>query len=504
MSKHTVVTMDLRQSVPSKRRRGWKLQREVMATNGTVLAADFRRKASAIRINPNLKGWYQVAIGLYNPDTFVTGVNVKLSSDSFFDFVQCSSYEECPEEVVFKSANLTGQELILGQPDGYSVYIDYVKFTPVQPQATRKSRWKVGAINDFFSLNYDQLFKGAPADIERCVWLHREAGFNVMYWLAAGGSCFYRTRVGSMNMPDSRERTQPFNWLIEKHNVIRLARKQCEKAGMAFYPWFRINNEYGGAIKFLGKSVASKFWLEHPEFRAVDRNGKKTLYWLSFAYPEVREYKLALAKEMVSWGASGIFIDTQRHPPMTQYAPAAVNSFRKIHGDDPRRLPEDDERWLRHKSSFFTEFMRALRVEITRIDPQMRIALRVSLHPGKCLKEGVDVEALVKENLVDELIPSSHCYFNFLSLKPFESILKGSRCTVYGGINPYLPRGEDPGVNGEPVWPMRKPLYASGADFLAQAEQFRREGASGVALYESEAIITRPGIRRAIQTLVRS
>ena len=486
---------------PAAHRATWKARPEPMAAGGVVLDARVGKKSKELRLNPRLKGWYRISVGLYNPGRLVTGLNLRLSNDPHFDFIQCSNPDESGEELTFKSADMTGRELVIGQPDDYPLSLDYVKFTPARPEPAGKPRWKVGAINDFFSFTYDQLMRHGVTDLERCVWLHQRAGFNVMYWLAAGGSCFYRTKIGTECVPDSRARTQSYFRFMRKHDVLGLACEACHKAGMEFYPWFRINNEYGWAVKELGKDVVSDFWRKHPQFRDVERSGKRSDGSLSFAYPEVVAYKVALAREMMQYGGEGIFIDTQRHPPMTQYAPPAVSSFRKIYGADPFKIPEDDERWLRHKSTFFTEFMRRLRSELSAQDPVLKIAIRTSLHPFRCLKEGVDVEALVKEGLVDVLIPSSHVYFSRFSLKPFLPMLKGRRCAVYGGISPYIPGGSDPGTLGAPVWPMRKPIYASGADFASQSEQFRIEGVDGVVLYESEAIITRPGIKQAVQRM---
>lgn len=480
-------------------RSGWALTEEVTSRGGEVLVADYRKSVKDLRLKPGLKGWHRITVGLHNPNPFITGLRLRLSRSRLADFMQCSGAEECAEELDFGVMDLTGQSVILSQPENWPVRLDYIRFTPAKRETRKNSAWRVGAINDFYSFSYSQLLR-EKSDLQRCVWQHSEAGFNVMYWIAHGGSCMYRSRVGTTLVPDTRERTKYFVEFIRKHDVLRLACDECRKAGMTFYPWFRINNEYGWATKDMGKDAVSRFWREHPKFREIERSGKNSLTHLSFAFPEVRAHKIALAKEMLSFGADGILIDTQRHPPMVQYSRPAVESFRKKYGKSPLDLPEHDERWLRHKAEFFTEFMRALRVETAATDPKLKVSIRAALHPGKCLKEGVDVETLLREKLIDELIPSAHVYFVPFSLKPFRPLLKGSDCLLIGGMSPYHPTGwSDPGIEGAPVWPTRKPPYAHAEAFLAQNDQFRRDGAKGVAVYESEAVVTRPEIRKALR-----
>ncbi len=498
MARKTVLFNDFRLLKPAFQKAGWEAKDELMSTGGRLLTAGDKGRPRELELNPGLRGWHRIVVGLCNPGKLACGINLRVSGDAFGDFLQCSSYEDCVEELAFKSCDLTGRKLFIGHPAGWLTRLDYIKFIPVDKAPSRESRWNVGAMNDFYSYCYERAPRD-PSAIAHCVAMHREAGFNIMYWQAAGAQCYYRTSVGTTVSGDVRPRTKYIARLARRCDLLGLASEQSRKAGMAFYPWFRINNEYGGMARTL-KGVLSRYWIEHPQFRDVQRDGRKSPWHLSFAFPEVREHKVALSKEMVSFGADGILIDTQRHPPMTQYAAPAVRSFRDIYGEDPFRLPENDPRWLRHKASYFTEFMRQLRHEMAGSSHNLKIALRVSLHPAQCLKEGVDVEAIVAAGLVDVLMPSSHTYFNDFSLTPFRPLLRRATCELHGCINPYLPGAHDPGTKGTPFWGMQKAYYNMGEDgFASQARQFHREGAAGVAFYESEAVISRSPIRAAIQ-----
>ena len=87
---------------------------------------------------------------------------------------------------------------------------------------------------------------------------------------------------------------------------------------------------------------------ERPDGTTIDPH-------LSLAYPEVVEYRLDLLRELLSFGVDGIFMTANS---CVGYEDPVVASFEEEHGIDPRRVPEDDDRWISHQRDYFTEFMR--------------------------------------------------------------------------------------------------------------------------------------------------
>jgi uncharacterized lipoprotein YddW (UPF0748 family) len=73
--------------------------------------------------------------------------------------------------------------------------------------------------------------------------------------------------------------------------------------GLEIHAWMTINEDDHGF------GWPSRFTLEHPEYRWVRRDGRPFHSQLSFAFPEVREYKLSLIKEMLEYDIDGIFLD---------------------------------------------------------------------------------------------------------------------------------------------------------------------------------------------------
>ena len=96
---------------------------------------------------------------------------------------------------------------------------------------------------------------------------------------------------------------------------------------------------------------------------------------MSFAFPEVRQYKLAILKELLrNYPIDGLFLDwirtgDVRDNPQTDAAGVAnsgyeqplIESFKAAFSLDPREISSGDERWVRWRAKPQTEFMRAVR-----------------------------------------------------------------------------------------------------------------------------------------------
>ncbi len=138
--------------------------------------------------------------------------------------------------------------------------------------------------------------------------------------------------------------------------------------GLKIHVWATINEDDHGW------GWSSKFAKAHPEFRWVRRDGRTYQSQLSFAFPEVRAYKLALIEELLAYDVDGLFIDwirtgDVRDNPQTDPAGVAdsgyetpnIDAFRTLHGADPHDVPNGDDRWVRVRAEPQTDFMRELR-----------------------------------------------------------------------------------------------------------------------------------------------
>jgi uncharacterized lipoprotein YddW (UPF0748 family) len=136
--------------------------------------------------------------------------------------------------------------------------------------------------------------------------------------------------------------------------------------GLQIYGWMSINEEDHG----LG--WPSRFTREHPEYRWVRRNGERYHSQLSYAFPQVRAYKLGLVQEVLAYDVDGILLDwirtgDIRDNPQTNaqgvadhgYEQPNVDAFHSRYGLDPHAVSADDPRWIALCAEPVTAFMRA-------------------------------------------------------------------------------------------------------------------------------------------------
>jgi len=156
------------------------------------------------------------------------------------------------------------------------------------------------------------------------------------------------------------------------------------QVGLQVHAWISINEDDHGW------GLQSRFSRAHPQFRWRKRDGTPYRSQLSFAYPQVMAYKLAIVEEIGrGYAVDGLFLDwlrtgDVRDNPQTDaqgvadhgYEEPLVSGFRARYGADPRQLPNGDPRWVRWRAQPHTEFMR----EVRQRAPGLPVAVLVA-HP---------------------------------------------------------------------------------------------------------------------------
>jgi hypothetical protein len=199
------------------------------------------------------------------------------------------------------------------------------------------------------------------------------------------------------------------------------------KIGLKIWAWATINEDDHGW------GWPSEFSKAHPEFRWVRRDGRKYHSQLSFAFPEVREYKLNLIDELVAlYNIDGLFLDwirtgDVRDNPQNDnkgvadygYEEPNIATFKQKYGADPHSVPNDDDRWVRLRAVPQTEFMRAVRRRVNLVHKkQIPIAVMVG-HPwhyrglqdpidGNLRGLLLDVPTWAKEGLMDFAVAAGY------------------------------------------------------------------------------------------------
>ena len=113
--------------------------------SGTMLGAASFIDAAPVTLPLGVTGWHSVYVAFWNPHHDYDGgttVKVKLSDDASFirireDEQPLDPHAACLKEAFFKTADLTGQDLVLGKLFGRfarKVYIAYVRLVPLSAE----------------------------------------------------------------------------------------------------------------------------------------------------------------------------------------------------------------------------------------------------------------------------------------------------------------------------------------------------------------------------------
>src|SRR5687767_2667025 len=206
---------------------------------------------------------------------------------------------------------------------------------------------------------------------------------------------------------------------------LAAATEYGHRIGLKIHAWVTINEDDHGW------GWRSEFAKKYPEFRWVRRDGRVYHSQLSFAFDEVRTYKLGILEELLAYPIDGLFIDwirtgDIRDNPQNDPAGVAdygyeapnVDAFRSKHGAAPQEVPADDERWARVRAEPQTQFMRSARTLCGSRRPGLPLAVMVG-HPwhyrgtvdriaGNLKGLLLDVATWANEGLIDAVVAAGY------------------------------------------------------------------------------------------------
>jgi hypothetical protein len=189
--------------------------------------------------------------------------------------------------------------------------------------------------------------------------------------------------------------------------------------GLEIHAWISINEDDHGW------GLQSNFSKQHPEFRWRRRDGRPYHSQLSFAFPQVREYKLAVLQELLSsYKLDGLFLDwirtgDVRDNPQNDSSGVANYGYEMLPADSGTPVPENgDDAWVRQRAEPQTEFMREVRKRTRRHRDGFPLAVLVG-HPWHYRGERdkidgnlrgllLDVATWAEEGLIDAAVPAGY------------------------------------------------------------------------------------------------
>ncbi|MFN0168055.1 MAG: family 10 glycosylhydrolase [Bryobacteraceae bacterium] len=509
-----IYLADLDQCLPKtalsrKPRRGrWRLlDFEADSARGVMLVAGQNTAAPEVAYPLNRKGWYGISLGIrsYGGGEDTTHLLVKLTRDKAFSrVIHNGESRDRLDEYFWKYADLSGQNLSIRQfirqvvpENGLSVgnpchgaWLGYIKLVPLSDAEVRTldderrsgQHRRLYCHHDAWSYTYEYRPTSA-ADIRLELEPFRDSDFARMYWeCGMGDRMYYPTKIGLQATDEwiadpyrvgDRLAAEAWQGLRRKGiDPFRVAMEHTRDMGMEFHATYRPAGFHFPVPE--DEWNTGGVYDKHPEWRGRDRQGRPTPR-LSYAYPEVRQVALKFLREVVTnYDVDGICIAYNRRPPLVEYELPIVDSFKAKYGQDPRMLKEKDPRWLKHRATSITEFMREVRQLLDeagkkrgRVKPLELTAITMGTEEDNLL-QAMDLEEWVKQGVVDTIMPySSHPRLlssvdSFANPKEAEFFLGITRGTkVKAAIN-LMPRKLSP----EEYRKRANALYEAGVDNL--------------------------------------
>lgn len=369
-----------------------------------------------------------------------------------------------------------------------------------EPPRPRHGEKLIVINDDGFSSFYSGRYRTAD-DLKQQVLRFRDTQVGVFEWCIAAGSrvnfpsqtCeLIGTGVTEFPRRGDKLAADTLHQLARDGvDTLQVVAGACRAAGIRCYASLRMNGDYPAS--WMGESLPrmlnSTFWWQHPEFRVRGKKGEDKTK-LSYAFPEVRAFKLGILREAAERGIDGINLDFLRHPPCFGYEEPLIAAFKAKHGQDPRELAADDPRWLQLRADIMTGFVRAVRRLLDdaghKKDRHLGLSARVDWKEYRAW--GCDIDTWLREGLLDYLVVAQHSLGGYeFDIAPFVQKARGTGCAILFGEEATLSghdttAAEDKAIaEGKMKPPSRTSL--SLAQYQARAAKWYAAGADGVHLF---------------------
>lgn len=520
-SKDAIIISDMSRVMPKtalsniRKKRHWKtIEYETsQGLKGKSIAALVDTNAPKVTLPLNVKGWYAVYVGLGGMGRFVRNqesqVRVKLTNDVAYQHRIYGGATDDIEEVFFKTADLTGQNLHIAEMrmealmdlrpthNARHTVVMYVKLVPltekeiawIKEDRAQKQTKNLTATLDGFSWigrNYPTTKEEFFEDFEH----YRDSDFGTISWQIIGGDLVnYKSKLGTVpgSLVDDYPRTgdgyvtdsiKRFN--AKGTDLTKLAVEAVRSMDKKIMIGFR--TQAWQAPPGFEDYFTSRFYRKHPEWRTYDKDGTPVMR-MSYAVPQVRAHILGIFREILAYQPDGIEIIYFRGLPLMLYEDAFSKQFKAKYGQDAKEVSEDDPRFIELRGEIMTGFMRDIRKMMDEVQKAQGRKKRYELSAtvlhteADNRRQGLDVERWVKEGLIDTIgiFPGAYhtsAYNKYIGvssgrrmeLEWFSKITKGTKIEFY------------------PM--MISSTLRSHKTTLAQAQAYYKAGAGGLIFWD--------------------
>ena len=285
-------------------------------------------------------------------------------------------------------------------------------------------------------------------------------------------------------------------------DTLKVVAEACHEAGMSCYASLRMNGDYPAS--WMGESLPrmlnSTFWWSHPEFRVRGKKGEDQTK-LSYAFPEVRAFKLGILREAAERDIEGINLDFQRHPNFFGYEGPMAKAFKDKYGVDALAVDAADPRWEPLRAEIMTAFVREVRRLLDDAGKRKgkHLGLSAPVDWKKYRTWGCEIETWLKSGLLDYLVVGQHGLGGYeFDIAPFVKMAQGTGCALLFG--------EEATLSGHDLTPQEDKLIAEGkmkppARSTLSLQQYQTRAASWYAAGVDGVHLFNEGDRKVMSVL---
>jgi hypothetical protein len=418
---------------------------------GKMIATLSYVEAPDVTLPLAVSGWHAIYVAYWNPHHAYDGgtiIKVRLSDDPCFqrlsepepgfapsdarqgkweeDRFQCYSVLK---EVFVRNADLTGRALVFGKqngPFGEKACIAYVKLVALSAEevvalqaerAKTDPRPREGSIDGML---WGREFRTRQHLLEMVEpFRHSEIG-KVIWAVNYGETTNYRSKVGRLWGSDpATPIKESTNSYIKGQKIAAESLKRyldrgmvpqqvvgahLRQMGIRFDIMFRLAIGSFDGLPPRRAAHPKDFLGTHPEYRLAMADGSR-VNTASYAYPQVREFMLALIDEAVrTFEPDGINLCFVRGPEFVAYDQPVLDEFRLKYGEDATKVPWGDPRLKAVRAGYITLFVREARRILDQVGSERgkRIELCAWVQ-GVNLDFGTDALTWVNEGWLDSV-----------------------------------------------------------------------------------------------------
>lgn len=413
----------------------WKvLPYEIGKVKGRALSAYYSTNPPPVKLQLGQRGWHAVYVGLSTVSGGITqaqasGIMARLDRESIFRRMKnnmrlTSIRGDVVQEIFLSVANLEPSDSLEIKPyPNLPATVMYIRLVPLGEN--ERLAWEAdgndvarrSAVATFDGHSWIWPYQPRTASDLQGVFRGFERTDYSQWWFGITGAdlVVYPSKVGTIagattkDFPTAahEQYTQSLLHLIKNGvNPLLVAREAAREQGRDFHVFIR-PQAWGASIPF-EETFDSKFFQDHPEWRCVDREGRRTLH-MSWAVPEVRQHVLAVFREAVEMSdPDGVGIFFNRGMPLMLWEKAFADQFREEYGLDIMKVDAEDRRIHALRGKIMTGFMgdlRAMLDEIGAAKEGRRYKISASTLAAERFNTrfGLDLKSWVKKGCIDQL-----------------------------------------------------------------------------------------------------